>query len=357
MAKEMTSRIIAVVACISVAGLSGSCAKMLGIEKDPQEKQFEHRPHVLEGINCLECHAGIQDAGETGPLHLPTTQQCVDCHKDPHDPNTCLDCHGRALTRNAIEMARKHLLFSHAAHSEAGAGDCVRCHVDVRYEEAALRPSMATCFSCHEHAGQWDIRDCDSCHVELASEGDPPESHVVHDGDFLREHGVQAAAQADLCTTCHTQRQCAACHGVTVPTIPSRLAFDSPMRQSMHRANFFSVHDMQAAADPGMCVICHSELFCVDCHTREGVAGADAAGGNPHPPGWSGPPGTANDHGPAARLDPVECASCHGGAGEMLCVGCHRVGGPGGNPHPDNFNSRLDMVNDLPCRLCHMGGQ
>ncbi len=93
-------------------------------------------------------------------------------------------------------MARKHLRFSHAYHFEGGAGDCVRCHVDVKHEDASLRPNMATCFSCHDHAGQWDVRDCDGCHVELASEGVPPQSHVVHDGDFLREHGVQANAQA-----------------------------------------------------------------------------------------------------------------------------------------------------------------
>ena len=354
----MTKRLIAIVALVALTGSAGACAKILGLESKSEQPQgpFEHRAHVLEGVNCLECHAGIQDAGETGPLHLPTTERCIECHEDPHDPNPCSECHGRQRTRHGAEMARKHLRFSHAGHFEGGAGDCVRCHVDVKHENSSLRPNMATCFSCHDHAGQWDVRDCDGCHVELASEGVPPQSHVVHDGDFLREHGVQANAQGDLCTTCHTQRQCAACHGVTTPAIPSRLAFDSPMRQSMHRANFFSVHDQQAAAEPGMCVVCHSELFCVDCHTRQGISGVNAARGNPHPPGWSGPPGSSNAHGRAARLDPVGCASCHGGAGEMLCVGCHQVGGPGGNPHPANFTSRLDKNNDLPCRLCHSGG-
>ena len=111
----------------------------------------------------------------------------------------------------------------------------------------------------------------------------------------------------------------------------------------MHRANFISVHDQQAAADPAACVVCHSELFCVDCHTRLGISGQNSARGNPHPPGWSGPPGSGNTHGPAARLDPLSCASCHGGAGEVLCVSCHQVGGPGGNPHPPGFNSRLEQ--------------
>jgi hypothetical protein len=335
---------------------AGACAKILGLDNQDESRPFEHRAHVLEGINCLECHAGIQTAAETGPLHLPTDASCLDCHQDPHDPSPCSNCHGRAQTRRAAEMAKKHLLFSHEEHAEEGAGDCVRCHVGVTHDADFLRPNMATCFSCHAHKDQWDARDCDGCHVDLHSEGTLPESHLVHSGDFLREHGVQAASQGELCVTCHTERQCAACHGVTVPQIPSRLNFDEPLRRSMHRANFIAVHSREAAVNPGMCVVCHSELFCVDCHMDEGVAGLNPERGSPHPPGWAGPPGAANTHGQAARLDPLSCASCHGGAGEMLCVGCHVVGGPGGNPHPSGFSSRLSMQNDLPCRLCHIGG-
>jgi hypothetical protein len=65
--------------------------------------------------------------------------------------------------------------------------------------------------------------------------------------------------------------------------------------------------------------------------------------------------GTSNEHGRAARRDPASCASCHGGAGEMLCVGCHRVGGIGGNPHPPGWSSRQSLT-DMPCRLCHTPG-
>jgi hypothetical protein len=59
------------------------------------------------------------------------------------------------------------------------------------------------------------------------------------------------------------------------------------------------------------------------------------------------------EHGRAARMDPGACATCHGGAGEALCVGCHRVGGPGGNPHGAGFSSALDARRDQPCRQCH----
>jgi hypothetical protein len=79
------------------------------------------------------------------------------------------------------------------------------------------------------------------------------------------------------------------------------------------------------------------------------VAGGGAA--SPHPTGWVGV--DRNEHGRAARRDPASCAACHGGAGEALCVSCHRVGGVGGNPHPPGFRDAR-ALSDLPCRTCHV---
>jgi hypothetical protein len=52
----------------------------------------------------------------------------------------------------------------------------------------------------------------------------------------------------------------------------------------------------------------------------------------------------------------MSCAGCHGGAGEQLCVGCHRVGGPGGNPHGPGFTSTKNKQHDVPCIFCHAAG-
>jgi hypothetical protein len=257
-----------------------------------------------------------------------------------------------------VELAREHLRFEHAKHMLPTRGDCVRCHVEVTESAPdAILPKMASCFGCHEHRDQWTLRACDGCHVDLQGEGTPPEDHLVHDGDFLREHGVVAASARDLCATCHSERSCAGCHGVgTVPALPARIAFDDVRLSGLHRAGFAARHADEARADPGVCTTCHSPSSCADCHAREGVASAAAAGGggrSPHPPGWltTGPGG--GEHGAQARIDPASCAGCHGGAGEQLCVGCHRVGGPGGNPHGPGFSSRKDMHHDVPCRLCH----
>lgn len=346
MRRALTFALLVVIACAAAA-----CSRLLGIHEDAP-RPFEHRAHTTKGITCTQCHAGIGDAGEVGPLHLPDDASCVECHERPHDPRPCGRCHGLPLTRSRAEASRTHILFRHDQHLEATDGQCLPCHAGASHEREEASAPMGVCLGCHEHRDQIRVRDCDACHANLREEMPPPETHLVHGPDVLRTHAMQAASAGDLCTTCHTERFCADCHGVTVPDLPSRIRFADPLRVTMHRAGFMARHDIEARADPGVCVTCHSEPFCNGCHVERRISATSAGAASPHPPGWVGALASENLHGPAARRDPVSCASCHGGAGEMLCVSCHRVGGIGGNIHPPGFDSRKSL-SELPCRLCH----
>jgi hypothetical protein len=337
----------------AVLALTAACAEILGF-RPPGHRPFEHRAHVLKGITCTRCHAGISSAGEEGPLHLPTTADCRSCHEKPHDEHPCANCHGLATTRAGATRAREILRFEHDTHVPRVKGDCVRCHVDIERGADRLRPRMATCGSCHEHTQQITT-DCDACHVNIREEGVTPDDHLIHGGNFLREHGVRAAADRQICSSCHSERFCVGCHGATVPALPEKLQFDDPMHAGVHRAGFKSRHAEEAKGDPGLCTTCHQPSVCSDCHTKEKV-GANHGNRSPHPSGWLGLPGQPNDHGRAAWRDPEVCAGCHGGAGEALCVGCHKVGGVGGNPHNASFKSRRQPKTDRPCRMCHGGG-
>jgi hypothetical protein len=328
----------------------GACAGVLGL-KARREMPFAHRSHVRAGISCLKCHGATASAGDETPVKLPGAADCKTCHEKPHDDGPCMACHGEPWTAGAAVEARIHLRFSHETHVPELAGNCVRCHSDVARTDAPLRPRMATCLRCHEHEDQFDPDRCDTCHVDLETERTLPESHVVHDGDWIAEHGVRAASNVALCGSCHTESQCASCHGVTAPAVPSQIHFDAPDGMALHRAGFRSHHAEEARADPGSCNACHDESSCRDCHQGAGVAALEPGGLSPHPSGWVGVAG--NDHGPAARRDPASCASCHGGAGEQLCVDCHRVGGVGGSPHPPGWSSRQPR-SAQPCRLCHL---
>ena len=347
----MTSR----VSLLLVVGvLLAACAGVLGTRRAPSHP-FEHRAHVSKGVNCLTCHAGIIAAESSSGLHLPTTDVCLKCHEKPHDSRACAGCHGEDDVRTGAAMAAQHLRFDHRAHMPAVRGDCVRCHVAVGLARPeTIRPKMATCFGCHQHEKQWAVSDCEGCHIDMQAESSLPSDHVVHDGDWLREHGVRAASARDLCASCHSQRSCASCHGVNAPALPARLAFDQVRLDGLHRAGFRSRHAEEARAAPGLCTTCHSQQSCSDCHLSSGVA-SGVASRSPHPPGWITTQRGGGQHGIDARMDPASCAGCHGGAGEQLCVGCHRVGGPGGNPHGPGFSSSRDKTRDLPCRLCHGG--
>jgi predicted CXXCH cytochrome family protein len=330
---------LAIAACAGVLGLTGS---------GPQP--FPHRKHTISGIACTRCHAKIETDAGAG-LHIPDESLCVTCHKKPHDPSPCLTCHAAANALAELQDARDHMTFEHKRHVGPARGNCMRCHTGIAEGDTHIRPPMAICFTCHDHDAQSDARKCDACHKNLEDTKLQPASHLAHDGDWLREHGSRAASSGDLCQTCHRERFCAQCHGKTVAALPATMHFADPFAPSVHRANFFARHNLEARAEPGLCSTCHSPDRCVACHVARGV-GADGTRKSPHPIGWVGPGAADTAHGREARRDPAACAACHDGAGQMLCVGCHKVGGVGGSVHPPGWSSRLPL-SAVPCRLCH----
>jgi len=336
--------VIAIVVALALA----ACAGILGLKRSSNTDRFPHLAHLVKGVACTRCHGNPFD-GKVA-LHLPDDATCTGCHTKPHDPRSCLECHSSSAAIAELVETRAHLKFDHKRHAKPTSGNCMRCHGAVAEGSTRLRPPMATCFRCHDKDTERDGRRCDTCHIDLAESGTLPESHLAHDGDWVREHGARASSSGELCESCHRQAFCAGCHGQTVPALPASRRFADPLTPTIHRAGFVSRHALEARTDPGACQTCHQPQRCAGCHVERGVAGAD--GRNPHPPGWVGPISSQNLHGREARRDPAACAGCHGGAGESLCVSCHAVGGPGGNPHPAGWSSRQPM-SALPCRLCH----
>jgi hypothetical protein len=97
----------------------------------------------------------------------------------------------------------------------------------------------------------------------------------------------------------------------------------------IHRGDYLTRHSIEARSDPVLCQRCHGISFCTACHNQENVGPGGSNPRRPHPPGWALPGPTS--HAVAARRDIVSCASCHDQGPNSNCVGCHKVGGVGGN--------------------------
>lgn len=327
-----------------VLAFLSACAGILGYARSGVPQAFPHRAHVTAGVACTTCHVKMaEDPGTV--LHVPDEASCTTCHAQPHDTRPCLTCHAETGALAELADARAHLVFDHGKHLGTARGNCMRCHVGIAEGDQAMRPTMATCFKCHDDRRQ--ARTCETCHKNLEDTRTLPATHLAHDGDWVREHGTRAAASSDACGSCHGERFCASCHGKTAPLVPSTLRFSDPFAGNLHRAGFASRHGLEAKSEPGQCATCHQPSRCLACHAERGVAGDTKR--SPHPAGWLG---IDNAHGREARRDPAACASCHDGAGQQLCVGCHAVGGVGGSPHPAGWSSRQPL-SALPCRLCH----
>ncbi len=158
-----------------------------------------------------------------------------------------------------------------------------------------------------------------------------------HDAHWLTAHGSVAQAGPDAaCASCHTENQCASCHaGLVEPP-------------SVHPPGFLLLHGTGSFATQD-CASCHTvSRFCAGCHIAAEVSpNLDArppVGFTIHPDGWLNPDAPYN-HADEARLDLMQCASCHAADS---CTTCHATI----NPHGDDFSDRCRPMWDAGAPTC-----
>lgn len=322
--------------------------------------RFPHRVHLAEVscggegqptcVSCTTCHTEAH-----GTFAVPSAGQCASCHRDGVQ-------RWRAAVRPAIGEvpAGKRVVFSHPLHLElpAIAGQCVKCHAGAVGEEGGppLFPPMATCTGCHNHAVEFESGSCTGCHRPGDLRGLRPVTFLSHDAAWLKRHGGEARAQGALCSQCHAQTSCDACHDATKPLGPQTKSPEAIEREYVHRFDFLSRHALESASQPGSCFSCHVRTECDACHAARGVSAAVRGGASPHPPGWASGLGAFNNlHARDARRDVTSCAACHDQGPQTNCVRCHKVGGTGGTPHPLGWRS-TEPVTAPGCAACHGGG-
>jgi hypothetical protein len=333
---------------LALAALFAACSRS-------RPSQFPHRAHLVELAcgkpgqpECLKCN-GCHSPRQHGRAHqLPDESFCARCHqKDAHDVVQVL----QAPPRRPFGP----ITFDHDKHLDMPqiVGQCVPCHSGVIESDEQRIPPMSKCLQCHEHEQQFQAGVCTPCHAATDLRKILPQSFMRHEGNFMRHHASLVADQGQLCQACHTQADCSNCHDLSQIMSVEQRQPEKIDRQFVHRADFVVRHAMEAQSQPAKCLRCHEPSTCDACHLERGVSANRLGGRSPHPPEWvSTDPGGLNLHGRHARRDILLCASCHDQGPATNCIRCHRVGGPGGNPHPGGWRSSRS-TGDSMCRYCH----
>jgi hypothetical protein len=336
---------LALLLAVLGAAISAACAERI-------PPSFPHLLHLTQlacgkpgkpaCLSCSSCHA-VSRAESSRPK-----------------PALCASCHRADLPRVSESLvqtnpARDAIVFDHGRHLAMREiqGQCVTCHSGVVEAGRPPLPPMARCFTCHEHEAEWQAGTCAPCHAASDLAHTPPRTFLRHDGEFARRHGQFAVEDRKLCQSCHTQKQCNDCHDTTQDLTVERRRPEKVEATLVHGGDFLVRHALEAQAEPTRCARCHAPETCEACHAQRGVSAIALGGRNPHPPGWvTNNPGASSGHGREARRDILLCASCHDQGPATNCIRCHKVGGYGGNPHPGGWRSARSPQEGM-CRYCH----
>lgn len=306
---------------LAMALTGGSCMLFSQGTHREQPLAFNHAIHVKEGIECTDCHAGVEESDDPG---MPGAAQCQLCHenldkeKPPEKRVASLFSDGTFRASHATRLSDE-VLFSHKAHVGRGQ-ECAACHKGIETSERIgpeMRIDMNGCIACHsaKPSSVAAASDCAACHKEIRKDA-KPESHL-HNWRKMHGQSVRDRSEktGDRCSLCHTESTCTSCHADTLP--------ESHNNFWRNRG-----HGIAAEMDRVSCAVCHRPDSCERCH-------ADTL-----PTSHTGMWGAPRDN---------HCLSCHFPLQGETCVVCHK-GTPShsmATPMPSWHNPGMN------CRQCH----
>jgi len=141
---------------LALALAAAGCVSKAAKAPAPAEERpitFPHSTHVDSGVECKECHSGIEKASrlEPGQIHLAF----------PAKSDLCSGCHEKIPAAPKVAF-QPSVNFNHAFHLPLVKNECARCH--KKLPEPGMTqdpvPAMSTCTGCHNHQKDYAQARC-----------------------------------------------------------------------------------------------------------------------------------------------------------------------------------------------------
>jgi len=177
-----------------------------------QPVAFDHKLHVSQlGLDCRYCHSYVEVSGHS---NFPTTQTCMNCHRDIQKDNPKLKPvrdswdSGQPIAWVKIHNVPDYAYFNHSAHVNRGVS-CVSCHGQVNEMNVVYQhesQSMGWCLNCHRNPQDF---------VRPIAAATPGDKSPVFDLNWIPPSGTR---QADLGKQLvhdwkiNPPKDCAGCH-------------------------------------------------------------------------------------------------------------------------------------------------
>ncbi|ACD84016.1 cytochrome c3 family protein [Candidatus Methylacidiphilum infernorum] len=165
---------------------------------------FDHALHTSQlGLDCRFCHSYVEKSGFS---NLPTTQTCMNCHRQIK-----MDSPKLAPLRESWEMGKPikwvrihqlpdYVYFDHSAHVNRGVS-CVSCHGKVNrmkevYHDKPL--SMSWCLDCHRNP-EYFVRPQDKVFDMDWRPEDEGKEQIKMGKTLVKERGIHPPENCDAC--------------------------------------------------------------------------------------------------------------------------------------------------------------
>ncbi|MCU0620665.1 MAG: hypothetical protein MUC69_04085 [Gemmatimonadales bacterium] len=229
----------------------GLDARSLAIAAPTLEVPATHKP-----VGFMTTHGrGLDKAGAKQCSVCHTAESCQSCHLVPPAKVRLLPASGPGRAKGAsLERKRpanhgRDFTDGHGSLADGAPQNCAGCH------------TLEQCIDCHR--------------PNQAAEAN------YHPSDFLSRHPVAAYSNETTCADCHNPGQfCQSCHIQAGLRSNGRLGSKGNYHDVI--PTWGAAHGTAARQNLEACVSCHSERDCLACHS--------AVGGrrfNPHGPGFN----------------------------------------------------------------------